>query len=119
MPRWGVSWGSRLFRVGQSPNGRWWGYFNFMGFRFFRYLDEGGNRRWSRSSKGSLSNGGQQSSPPTFQGQVPTFDLEPEIPVTSNQMNWNEVASQENSTQPVQKSNDAILRSIQKEIGEN
>jgi hypothetical protein len=46
MSRWGLSWGGRLFRVGQSPNGRWWAYFNLFGFRFFRYLDDHGQRRW-------------------------------------------------------------------------
>lgn len=37
--KWGLSWGNRLFRIGQSPNGRWWGYINILGFRLFRYFD--------------------------------------------------------------------------------
>lgn len=49
MGKWGVSFGGRLFRVGQSPDGRWWGYFNFLGFRFFRYFDGAGNKRWTRN----------------------------------------------------------------------
>lgn len=48
---WGVSFGGRLFRVGQSPDGRWWGYFNILGFRFFRYFDSNGRKHWTRKSQ--------------------------------------------------------------------
>jgi len=48
---WGVSFGGRLFRVGQSPDGRWWGYFNILGFRFFRYFDSNGKKHWTRKTQ--------------------------------------------------------------------
>jgi len=118
MPRWGVSWGSRLFRVGQSPNGRWWGYFNILGFRFFRYLDDGGNRRWSKSKRGSLASGGQPSSPTAIQGQGLDTDSPP-ASATPNQVDWAEIASQDMAAHPVQKSNDAVIRAIQQELDDN
>jgi len=118
MPRWGVSWGSRLFRVGQSPNGRWWGYFNFMGFRFFRYLDEGGNRRWGRTGGGSLSNSGQQGIPTSTHGQ----GLNKNSTAAStppNQVDWAEIARQDTAASPLQKSNDAVIEAIQEELDNN
>lgn len=51
---WGVSWGTRLFRIGESPDGRRWAYFNILGFRFFRYLDEGAGgsqKKWDRDQE--------------------------------------------------------------------
>jgi hypothetical protein len=51
MGKWGVSFGGPLFRVGQSPDGRWWGYFNILGFRFFRYFDNNGKKHWTRKSQ--------------------------------------------------------------------
>jgi hypothetical protein len=51
MSKWGVSFGGPLFRVGQSPDGRWWGYFNILGFRFFRYFDNNGKKHWTRNTK--------------------------------------------------------------------
>ncbi len=51
MGKWGVSFGGPLFRVGQSPDGRWWGYFNILGFRFFRYFDNNGKRHWTRKTQ--------------------------------------------------------------------
>jgi hypothetical protein len=51
MGKWGVSFGGPLFRVGQSPDGRWWGYFNILGFRFFRYFDNNGRKHWTRKTQ--------------------------------------------------------------------
>lgn len=51
MGKWGVSFGGPLFRVGQSPDGRWWGYFNILGFRFFRYFDNNGKKHWTRKTQ--------------------------------------------------------------------
>jgi hypothetical protein len=51
MGKWGVSFGGPLFRVGQSPDGRWWGYFNILGFRFFRYFDNNGKKHWTRNTQ--------------------------------------------------------------------
>jgi hypothetical protein len=110
MPRWGVSWGSRLFRIGQSPSGRWWGYFNFMGFRFFRYLDEGGNKRWTRNA----SYGSTQSPTSVATQQVsqsPTVNSQKKV-------DWNEIASQDEILQPLENANDSIIEAIRKEVND-
>ena len=106
MPRWGVSWGSRLFRVGQSPSGRWWGYFNFMGFRFFRYLDDNGNKRWSRNQPNTFGQSNQQ---------VPTQD----VPSSSGLGNpVNQFQSRKSSNTPLDQHNDEILQAIQDELNQ-
>ena len=104
MSRWGVSWGSRLFRIGQSPNGRWWGYFNFMGFRFFRYLDDNGNKHWSRN-------------PPQTNGQSSQQVPSREVPNNSgSETQAHEIRARKPSTTPIGQRNDDILQAIQDEV---
>ena len=109
MPRWGVSWGGPLFRVGQSPDGRWWGYFNILGFRFFRYFDENGKRRYTRN---------QQSIPTTYQQPIPPQPQQSYFPAPS------QTPSQSVPTQPhqvnttgtsLEATNDKILEAIKKQ----
>ena len=109
MPRWGVSWGGPLFRVGQSPDGRWWGYFNILGFRFFRYCDENGKRRYTRN---------QQNIPPSYQQSIPAQPQQSYFPTHSQppQANNSPQSHQVNATgTPLEASNDAILEAIKKQ----
>jgi len=102
MPRWGVSWGSRLFRVGQSPSGRWWGYFNFMGFRFFRYLDDNGNKRWSKNPQtGQVGNSAPTQSTAQSTGKAP---------------DWLSQTSEMTTGDSLERSNDSIIESIKEEL---
>ena len=109
MPRWGVSWGGPLFRVGQSPDGRWWGYFNILGFRFFRYFDENGKRRFTRN---------QQSIPNTYPQQIPSQPQQSYFPSTTppQQVIVPPQPHQVNTTgTPLEAENDKILEAIKKQ----
>jgi len=118
MPRWGVSWGGPLFRVGQSPDGRWWGYFNILGFRFFRYFDENGKRRFTRNQQ-SIPTSHQQPIPP--QPQQSYFPTSPQpqqvnIPPQPQQPNTPPQSHQVNTTgTPLEATNDKILEAIKKQ----
>ena len=109
MPRWGVSWGGPLFRVGQSPDGRWWGYFNILGFRFFRYFDENGRRRYTRN---------QQSVPTSYQQPIPPQTPQSYFPTHSQpkQSNTSPQPHQVNTTGThLESNNDKILEAIKKQ----
>ena len=108
MPKWGVSWGGPLFRVGQSPDGRWWGYFNLLGFRFFRYFDENGKRRYTRN---------QQSIPTSNPSPIPPQPQQSYFPAPpqAQQTNISPQPHQVNTTgTPLEATNDQIIEAIKK-----
>jgi hypothetical protein len=107
--KWGVSWGGRLFRVGQSPDGRWWGYFNILGFRFFRYFDENGKRRFTRNQN-SIPTSYQQPIPPQpQQSYFPTVSQSPPVSTTPQPHEINTTGT------PLEATNDKILEAIKKQ----
>lgn len=106
MRKWGVSWGGPLFRVGQSPNGQWWGYFNILGFRFFRYFDVNGKRRYTRN---------QQNIPGYYQQSPMPQSQNSHLPGTAHtvQSNSQPQSHQVNTTgTPLESANDKILEQI-------
>jgi hypothetical protein len=81
-----------------------------MGFRFFRYLDEGGNKRWTRnSSYGPIQS---PTSGATQQvGQSPAVNAQQKV-------DWKEIASQDEILEPLENSNDSIIEAIRKEVND-
>lgn len=77
---WGVSWGNRLFRIGQSPDGRMWGYINILGFRFFRYLDSSTRKPegpWHRERWGSSTTTSGTSNDPDWSHEEANPPVDP------------------------------------------
>jgi hypothetical protein len=109
MSKWGVSWGGPLFRVGQSPDGRWWGYFNILGFRFFRYFDENGKRRYTRNQNGIPATHEQPIPSQPQQSNFPTPVEAPSIPAVPQPHQVNTTGT------PLEATNDKILEAIKRQ----
>lgn len=81
-----------------------------MGFRFFRYLDEGGNKRWKRnagysSTQSSTDLATQQTTPLPTRGSQQKVD-------------WNEIAAQDDVNRSLQDANESIIEAIRNEVND-